>query len=95
MHKNNFQFFRMRPPNFPTIRLAQLINLVFQHQNLFSKLMIIDQKEDFYKLFNVEVLDFWKIHFIRRRKNHLQFFQLVSKLEEGGGGLSMLIRHFV
>ena len=25
--------------------------------------MIIDQKEDFYKLFNVEVLDFWKIHF--------------------------------
>ena len=63
IHKNNFQFFRMRPPNFPTIRLAQLINLVFQHQNLFSKLMIIDQKEDFYKLFDVEVMDFWKTHF--------------------------------
>ena len=40
IHKNNFQFFRMRPPNFPTIRLAQLINLVFQHQNLFVKLKI-------------------------------------------------------
>ena len=53
----------MRPPNFPTIRLAQLINLIHQHQNLFSKIIEIDQKEDFYKLFNVHVLDFWKTHF--------------------------------
>jgi hypothetical protein len=63
IHKNNFQFFRMRPPNFPTIRLAQLINLIFQQQQLFSKIIEIDQKEDFYKLFDVEVLDFWKTHF--------------------------------
>jgi hypothetical protein len=63
IHKNNFQFFRMRPPNFPTIRLAQLINLIFQQQHLFSKIIEIDQKEDFYKLFNVQVLDFWKTHF--------------------------------
>lgn len=63
IHKSHFQFFRMRPPNFPTIRLAQLINLIHQHQNLFSKIIEIDQKEDFYKLFNVEVLDFWKNHF--------------------------------
>ncbi|PQJ74843.1 DUF2851 family protein [Polaribacter gangjinensis] len=63
IHKSHFQFFRMRPPNFPTIRLAQLINLIHQHQNLFSKIIEIDQKEDFYKLFNVDVLDFWKTHF--------------------------------
>ncbi|WP_445747779.1 DUF2851 family protein [Polaribacter sp.] len=63
IYKRNFQFFRMRPPNFPTIRLAQLVNLFHQHQHLFSKIIEIDQKEDFYKLFNVEVLDFWKNHF--------------------------------
>lgn len=61
--KNNFQFFRMRPPNFPTIRLAQLINLIFKNQNLFSKIIEINEKEDFYKLFHVEVLEFWKTHF--------------------------------
>jgi len=32
--KNQFQFFRMRPNNFPTIRIAQLVALYFKYQNL-------------------------------------------------------------
>ncbi|WP_339884499.1 DUF2851 family protein [Polaribacter vadi] len=61
--KNAFQFFRMRPQNFPTIRIAQLASLLFAHQNLFSKLMNINKKEDFYDLFSFEVDAFWKTHF--------------------------------
>ena len=61
--KNHFQFFRMRPNNFPTIRIAQLASLFFTHQNLFSKLMSINKKEDFYKLFLINVNDFWKTHY--------------------------------
>jgi len=33
------KFSRLRPPNFPTLRLSQLAALYAQHQNLFSKLM--------------------------------------------------------
>ena len=61
--KNAFQFFRMRPQNFPTIRIAQLASLLYAHQNLFSKLMNINKKEDFYDLFSFEVDAFWKTHF--------------------------------
>ena len=61
--KNNFQFFRMRPQNFPTIRIVQLAALFFTHQNLFSKLMRIDKKEDFYKLFSFDIQEFWKTHY--------------------------------
>ncbi|WP_339660914.1 DUF2851 family protein [uncultured Polaribacter sp.] len=61
--KNNFQFFRMRPQNFPTIRIAQLASLIFTHQNLFSKLMNINKKEDFYKLFSFDIQEFWKTHY--------------------------------
>ena len=61
--KNAFQFFRMRPQNFPTIRIAQLASLLYTHQNLFSKLMNINKKEDFYDLFSFEVDAFWKTHF--------------------------------
>ncbi|MDP5104787.1 MAG: DUF2851 family protein [Polaribacter sp.] len=61
--KNNFQFFRMRPQNFPTIRIAQLASLIFTHQNLFSKLMDINKKEDFYKLFSFDIQEFWKTHY--------------------------------
>ena len=39
IHNKQFQFFRMRPSNFPTIRIAQLASLYYKHQNLFSKLM--------------------------------------------------------
>ena len=61
--KNVFSFFRMRPPNFPTIRIAQLIALYHQHQNLFSKLMEAEKLEDFYTIFSVEVHSFWKTHY--------------------------------
>lgn len=61
--KNTFQFFRMRPQNFPTIRISQIASLYFTHQNLFSKLMNIQKKEEFYALFSFEVDAFWKIHY--------------------------------
>jgi len=61
--KNTFEFFRMRPQNFPTIRITQLASLYFTHQNLFSKLMSIHKKEDFYALFSFEVDAFWKTHY--------------------------------
>jgi len=58
-----FQFFRMRPHNFPTIRITQLASLFFTHQNLFSKLMGITKKEEFYTLFSFAIQEFWKTHF--------------------------------
>ena len=60
---NQFSFFRMRPPNFPTIRIAQLISLYHLHQGLFSKLLKIKTLKGFYNLFNVDVNLFWKTHY--------------------------------
>jgi len=55
-----FQFFRLRPNNFPTIRLAQLASLFHQQQNLFSKVIAITDVEEYYKLFNISMPLFWK-----------------------------------
>jgi hypothetical protein len=60
---NEFSFFRMRPTNFPTIRIAQLVALFHKHQNLFSKLIAIDNLEEFYELFTVVVNPFWQTHY--------------------------------
>ena len=57
------QFFRLRPPNFPTIRLSQLANLYNKHQNLFSKVIELNEVEDFYELFKVSTSDFWETHY--------------------------------
>lgn len=61
--KNTFQFFRMRPNNFPTIRIAQLASLYFKQQYLFSKLMLLHQKEQFYELFSITINNFWQTHY--------------------------------
>ncbi|OAD44499.1 DUF2851 family protein [Polaribacter atrinae] len=61
--KVQFSFFRMRPPNFPTIRIAQLVALYHIHQNLFSKMMKIETLNDFYKLFEIDIHPFWKNHY--------------------------------
>ncbi|WP_272150198.1 DUF2851 family protein [Tenacibaculum aiptasiae] len=63
IHNKQFQFFRMRPNNFPTIRIAQLVALFHKYQNLFSKLLELNRKEDFYDLLSVEVNDFWQAHY--------------------------------
>ena len=61
--KSQFQFFRLRPNNFPTIRIAQLAALLNQHQNLFSKITTTTQLKDYYKLFDISITEFWKTHY--------------------------------
>jgi hypothetical protein len=63
IHNGQFQFFRMRPTNFPTIRIAQLASLYHKHQNLFSKLMETSDLKIIYQLFSVDLDDFWKTHY--------------------------------
>jgi len=58
-----FQFFRLRPPNFPTIRLSQLANVYHLHQNVFSKVIASDSVADIYKLFSVSTSPFWESHY--------------------------------
>lgn len=67
--KTNFQFFRMRPNNFPTIRIAQLASLFFQHQNLFSKILSLRNKVNFYELLRVGVDEFWQEHYTFNSKS--------------------------
>ena len=57
------QFFRLRPPNFPTIRWSQLANLYVEHKNLFSKIIDCKTKEDIYDVFNVSTSEYWDTHY--------------------------------
>ena len=48
------QFFRLRPPNFPTIRLAQLAQLYHTNKTVFSQLMTLERYDDFHLFLIVE-----------------------------------------
>lgn len=57
------QFLRMRPGNFPTIRLAQLAALVHQSSHLFSSVIEAGSVEAVRGLFQVTADDFWHYHY--------------------------------
>lgn len=60
---DELQFFKHRPDNFPTIRLSQLAQLYHRHQNLFSKIIDSNSVADLYKVFDLQVSEYWKTHY--------------------------------
>lgn len=59
----NLFFLRMRPANFPTVRLAQLAMLVVHSVHLFSKIKEIEEVENVKNLLNVTANDYWHYHY--------------------------------
>lgn len=57
------QFFKLRPDNFPTIRLSQLADLYHLHQNFFSKVIQARSVKELYELFSVSVSVYWQTHY--------------------------------
>lgn len=57
------QFFKLRPDNFPTIRLSQLAALYNKHQNLFSKIISLKSVDSVYRLLNVTTSPYWQNHY--------------------------------
>ncbi|SEM17006.1 Protein of unknown function [Aquimarina amphilecti] len=64
-----FQFFRLRPPNFPTIRISQFASLYIKNKQLFREVIETNNLEKFYKLFDVSASEFWKTHYTFDKKS--------------------------
>lgn len=77
-------FSRLRPANFPTIRLSQLAVLYVTHQRLFSRLMAAATVADFHAIFNIKTTSYWATHYTfgkeipkREKKLSPAFIQLI------------------
>jgi len=68
--KEQVQFFRLRPNNFPTIRLSQLASLYFKHKNLFSKIIEVNTVEGFYDLLTTTASLFWETHYTFEKESN-------------------------
>ncbi len=58
-----WKFLRLRPPNFPTIRLAELGSLIHYSKALFSKVIECKNANQVYEIFRYPVSDYWKNHY--------------------------------
>ena len=58
-----WKFMRLRPGNFPTIRISQLAALIHRSQGLFSKILETENAEDLKTLFRVKASEYWNSHY--------------------------------
>jgi hypothetical protein len=64
IEKHLWKFMRMRPQNFPTIRLAQFAALIVRSNHLFSKVLDIKDVTQLKELFTrLEVNPYWDTHY--------------------------------
>lgn len=60
---DRWKFMRMRPVNFPTVRLAQLAQIIHTHGPLFSKIKEAQTIESIKALFDIQASSYWDTHY--------------------------------
>ena len=63
MPAERWKFMRMRPTNFPTIRLAQMAQLIHKNGCLFSKIKAAKSTDKVKALFDVATSAYWETHY--------------------------------
>jgi hypothetical protein len=64
MRGNQWKFLRLRPANFPTIRIAQFAKILFQTHHLFSKSLALKEVGEIENMLEVQPGPYWYNHFI-------------------------------
>ncbi len=59
-----WKFLRLRPVNFPTIRIAQFADLIHNNEHLFSQVIDIKNIESFDRLFRLKTSEYWNSHYV-------------------------------
>ncbi len=63
LEKSVWKFLRLRPSNFPTLRISQLANLLNKETRLFSKVIEAESVKEIQELFMVEASEYWNSHY--------------------------------
>ncbi|HYG01144.1 MAG TPA: DUF2851 family protein [Chryseosolibacter sp.] len=68
LNKAQWKLLRLRPANFPTIRLAQLSSFIASQQNIYSAFISAEGYADLAALLNIETSEYWKNHYLFGRR---------------------------
>jgi hypothetical protein len=63
LHYTQWKFLRLRPANFPTLRIAQLAALLFSQTNIFSRVLEIEDLTELKSLFKTQTSSYWHTHY--------------------------------
>lgn len=72
MNKSMWKFSKLRPGNFPTVRLAQFAALVYKSSALLSRVLEAKSFEEVALFFDVKASGFWDTHYTFDKESHLK-----------------------
>lgn len=70
IHYSRWKFLRLRPANFPTLRIAQLSAMLFRQQNVFSRILELNNVVDLRAIFKAPLSDYWHSHYRFGKKSN-------------------------
>lgn len=79
------QFFKLRPDNFPTLRLSQLAALYQQSPNLFAAIVAASSSKELHRILRASATPYWETHYLFDRPSARK------KKEMSGGFIDLLI----
>lgn len=65
---HEWKFLRLRPANFPTVRLAEFAKIIQENINLFSVMLHFENVENVYKILRVKQSAYWQEHYLFGKK---------------------------
>jgi len=75
MQKGIWKFSRLRPANFPTLRIAQFAAVLQMHPNLLSAMLSCRQIQDLKTIFSAKPADYWINHYRFNKKSTIKKHQ--------------------
>jgi hypothetical protein len=63
LNKSQWKFLRLRPANFPSMRLAQLAGVLFRRKNIFSRIRDAASYPELLSIFSVSQSEYWRHHY--------------------------------
>jgi hypothetical protein len=63
LNHSDWKFLRMRPPNFPTVRIAQFAELIRSNCSLISLLLEMQELQTIATLFETPLNEYWQTHY--------------------------------
>lgn len=68
MNQHQWKFLRLRPANFPTLRLAQLAVILVNLKNVFATILNTNSFEELNNRFSQPISEYWNTHYHFRKK---------------------------
>lgn len=76
------KYFRLRPDNFPSIRLSQFCHLYAEHPQIFSKLIQCKTKKELYDLLEARTSAYWETHYSFGKQSRFKIKKLSKSFKD-------------